>query len=534
MLHLPFKKSLYRILALCAGFSLVMLKLQGYVSSLDKFDPFPVFSAIDPQDFLLDRTKLKAEGTDWWHWVGNHCMVSVSGFFQTAHDGKPFDGGDLPVVSVIDGTPTTANTIGTQYVPLGDLTGRTPMIPLVMSTAVPCPAPCPTPGATETVIHPPTTADYGPLLQAAAEALFALTSDPNVPNPPLPPIPNIEDVIDPGNLSAGDKETAPTPPVLPGFGFFSLPYKYQLRGVRADILIDLFSCVGLHLRGGFASVCDVPKPPINETGCVQPECPFDPTAGALYPGVTFANVNNYLMNEFDCIIKEIGMSNKPYQRTGLEELMVELYWRYPFSLNKERDDWLQILAIPYLEGGFAYSPADAVNTSQLYGHMIGNNKHWAAGLVAGICFDFVETVEIGAEVGYTHFFAECFDCFRVPNSKLQNNIYPFMTEVSVQPGHNMHYALKLTARNFLEKLSGYFQFIALEHTEDCISLLNPDPAFVPSTLAHKTGFKVKVANIGITYPLTPNFIAGFMWQAPLSQRNAARTTTIMFGLSGSF
>jgi len=253
-----------------------------------------------------------------------------------------------------------------------------------------------------------------------------------------------------------------------------------------------------------------------------------------YPNVTAPNVEKYLMNEFDCIIKEIGMSNQTYQKTGLEELMAELYWRYPFSLNENREDWLQILAIPYLEGGVGFSPSDAVNTSELYGHMFGNNKHVSAGIAAGFCLDFVETVEIGAEVGYTHFFDQNFDCFRVPNSKLQNVIYPFTTSVNVQPGHNMHYAIKLTARNFLEKLSGYFQFVALEHTQDCITLRHPDPAFVPEVLGRKTGFKTKVANLGLTYPLTPNFLAGFMWQAPLSQRGAGRTTTIMFGLSGSF
>jgi hypothetical protein len=372
----------------------------------------------------------------------------------------------------------------------------------------------------------PKGASYCQVLKTATQKLFS-------PVYGLPPVPNIEDVIDPGDFDVN-------PPTLPAFAFFSLPYKHQQRGARADILVDLFGSFGLHIRGGFASVSEVPKPPINETGCVQPTCPFDPTVGGKFPNMTVStdplknNVNNYLMNEFDCIIKEIGMSNKPYQKTGFEELMVELYWRYPCSINRDRDDWLQILAIPYLEGGFSYSPADAVNPNELYGHMIGNNKHWAAGLVGGFCFDFVETVEIGAEIGYTGFFSQDFPCYRVPNSKLQNNIFPFTTGVKVQPGHNMHYALKLTARNFLEKLSGYFQFVALEHKNDCITLLNPDPAFVPDTLARKTGFKAKVANIGITYPLSPNFIAGFLWQAPISQRNAARTTTIMFGLTGSW
>lgn len=497
MLHLNSKKSLLSIVSLCAGL-ITIVELHGYVSSLDKFDPFPVFSARDPQGFLLDRKKLNAEGTDWWHWVGDHCEISVNGFFQSANSGKPFDGGDILAVSVINDTVSTANSIGYQWVPLLDLTGRTPMLPLFMSTNGAAPA----------------NATYGPLLNQAVDKLLSDAAAPNTYT--AAPTNNIDSIIDPHE----------------NFAFFSFPSKYQLRGIRGEVLIGLFSCVGMHLRGGFGSVSHAPRPPIDET-CNELTCPFTlPIEG--FPSVTKPNVETYLMNEYDCIMKEIGMSNKEYQKTGIEELMVELYWRYPFSLNQNREDWLQVLAIPYIEGGFAYSPSDAVNTSELYGHMLGNNKHWAAGLTAGFCLDFVETVEIGGEVGYTQFFAENFDCYRLPNSKLQNNIFPFMTSVNVQPGHNMHYALKLTARNFLEKLSGYFQFVALEHSEDCISLLHQDPAFVPEALGRKTGFKVKVANIGITYPITPNFIAGFMWQAPLSQRNAARTTTIMFGLTGSF
>ncbi len=493
MLHLYSKKSLYCFASLCVSVGIIT-QLHGTVTSLDKYDPFPVFSAIDPQDFLLDRTKLYREGTDWWAWVGNHCKGSVSGFFQTANSGKPFDGGDILVPSVIDPT----NSIGYEYVPLLDLTGRTPMIPLVMSTS----------NADNTAALTPKGKSYGPLLNDAANALFQSDA----------PIENIEDVIDPSR----------------NFGFFSLPSRFQMRGARADIFIDLFCSMGLHLKGGFASISHAPKHPINETGCTEPSCPFDPTDGGNYSGVTYQNVNNYLMNEYDCIIREIGMRNRTFQKSGFEELIAELYWRYPISLNDNREDWLQVLAIPYIEGGFAYSPSEAVNTSELFGHMFGNNKHWAAGFTAGLCLDFVETVEIGGEIGYTHFFEENFDCYRIPNSKLQNNIFPFTTAVNIEPGHNMHYALKLTARNFLERLSGYFQFVALEHTQDCIKLCTQDPAFVPEVLGRKTGFKTKVANIAFTYPITPNFLVGFMWQAPLSQRNAARTTTIMLGLTGSF
>lgn len=462
--------------------------LHGTVTSLNRFDPFKVYSAIDPQDFLLSRRKLELEGADWWNETGQWCKISISGFFQSANDGKPMDGGDIPVVSLVDGATSTTNTIGYAYEPILDLSGRTPMIPLVMGTK-------------------PANAAYGPLLTAAAQGLFE--EDPAVKN--------IEEVIDPAEH----------------WGFFSLPSKYRKRGARMELLINLFCGVGLHVKGSFASICHTPKPPINQT-CLKTDCPFDPPI-AGYPNVTTENVNNLLMNEYDCIIKEIGMTNKTFQKTGLEEFITELYWRYPFELNGDREGWPHILAIPYLEGGFGYSPTPAFNTNDLFSVGFGNNQHLAAGFCAGFCIDFVETIELGGEIGYTHFFDHNFDCYRVPNSKLQNNIFPFNTSVNVQPGHNIHYSAKLTARNFLERLSGYFQFVALEHAQDCIRVLHdPNHAFVPEVLTKKSGFKVKLANIGFTYPLTPNFIAGFLWQAPLSQRNCPRTTTVMFGLTGSF
>ena len=165
-----------------------------------------------------------------------------------------------------------------------------------------------------------------------------------------------------------------------------------------DLLINLFDCIGLHVRGGFAAICHTPKPPIDLT-CEPLLCPFTlPIPN--FPNVTELNVENLLMNQFDCIMKEIGMGHGTYQRTGLEEIMAELYWRYPFALNQDRKDWLQILAIPYIEGGFSFSAADERNTNELYNVGLGNDKHLAAGFCAGICLDFLSTVEIGGEIGY--------------------------------------------------------------------------------------------------------------------------------------
>jgi hypothetical protein len=491
MLHHYFKNTVYTVTPVLIGLASLCTPLYGEVTSLNYFDPFKVYSAIDPQDYLLSRKRLELEGASWWNETGQWCKISISGFFQSACDGKPMDGGDIPVTSIVDGVQSTTNSIGFAYEPILDLSGRTPMIPLVMGTK-------------------PANASYGPILTEAAEVLFP-DSDPVIP------VENQEEVIDPASK----------------WGFFSLPSKYQKRGARMDLLINLCSGTGLHIKGSFASICHTPKIPKNLT-CEPTDCPFNPPI-ADFPQVTTVNVNDYLMNEYDCIIKEIGMTNQTFQKTGLEEIVAELYWRQAFEFNGNREGWPHILVIPYFEGGFAFSPTNARNTNDLFSVGFGNNEHLAAGFAAGICIDFVETIELSGEIGYTHFFDHNFDCYRMPNSKLQNNIYPFNTAVNVQPGHNIYYAARLSARNFLERLSGYFQFVALEHAQDCIKVLNdPEHAFVPEVLVKKSGFKVKLANIGFTYPLTPNLIAGFEWQAPLSQRNCPRTTTIMFSLTGSF
>ena len=72
---------------------------------------------------------------------------------------------------------------------------------------------------------------------------------------------------------------------------------------------------------------------------------------------------------------------------------------------------------------------------------------------AGMNFDFVETVEIGTEVGYSHFFKKDFDNYRAPTNVLQSGIFPYSTNVSVQPGDTAYVAGKLAAYHFLDRLS---------------------------------------------------------------------------------
>jgi hypothetical protein len=210
---------------------------------------------------------------------------------------------------------------------------------------------------------------------------------------------------------------------------------------------------------------------------------------------------------------------------------VSLFWRNIFELNPEDREWPTVLVIPYWEAMGSFSPGAAIHERELFAPYLGNNKHTCAAFKVGINFDFVDTIEVGGEIGYNHFFKHDFDQMHVPNSQFQTNIYPFATDVSVKPGINWHFAGKIAAYHFLDKLSMYFQYVMMEHKKDHIELKNPDPAFVPQALEETTYFKAKVANIGFYYDISPNASLGFLWQAPLSQRNTYKSTTILFSFN---
>jgi hypothetical protein len=192
------------------------------------------------------------------------------------------------------------------------------------------------------------------------------------------------------------------------------------------------------------------------------------------------------------------------------------------------------LFTPFIKVGGSVSPGKRLKPSKFFGVPFGNNDHTAVGFTTGMDFDFADTIEIGAEIGITHFFARDVENARVPTSDYQVGFFPFTTDVTVHPGMNWHFAAKLATYHFVDCLSFYFEYVQLEHKEDRIDICNADPAFLPKVLERMTPFKVKLANIGFNYDLSPNIGLGFLWQAPLSQRNSYKSTTLMIGFNATF
>ncbi len=446
------------------------------LTSLSRTDPDPMFNSLDPQTFLYTQEKLKLSEPELSKRIKDSIGLSISPFGQNAFSGRNLD---------------------CQKVPLGSLWGNWGMIALMYGGI-------------------PAGKTMAPSLQVALANLFP--------------------GVVPGTLNDGTKIDK-----AQQFGYFSVPLKYKKRGVRFDFEANIIGGFGLQFQTGVVSMsqtvtafqdltCDAP------TGCSTIEF-SDETVKQQFKD----NTEKYLMRELKTIAKEMQLDICDFSEVSIEEVRLSLFWRNGYDLNNNEEGWPHFLLIPFFEIGGSASPGAITNPNRSgfnrqFATPFGNNGHPAAGFRAGINIDFIESIEIGAAVGTTYFFKKNFDNFRLPTSEFQTTIFPFRTDVTVQPGINWDFTAKISAYHFLDKLSGFFQYVQLEHLKDDVTLRKCDDSsvFMPQLYEKLTYFKVKLANVALNYDISPNIGLGVLWQAPLSQTNAYKSTTILFSFNATF
>jgi hypothetical protein len=440
------------------------------LSSLARNDPYPVFSSQDPHTFLYTHEKLKIKDPEFAERKRDNVGISISPFGQNADRGR--------------------NTQGVRT-DLGDLTGRWGMIPLLYGPI-------------------PNGKTMAPILQTALNNLF-----PGV----LP-----GDLNDPTKID-------PTQ----NFGYFSVPLEYRKRGVRLQLDADIYAGFGIRLQTGIVSMSQTNTGFIDLTTCTPMSCQFDPAP------ITGEQVEEFLMQPLKTIAEEIKIDICNWCEVSIEEVRIELFWRRGFELNREEEDWPHFLIVPFFVVGGTVSPGSENRISEggfnrAFFLPFGNNDHSGVGFTAGLDIDFVESIELGAEVGMTYFFKRNFEKFRVPTSEYQTSIFPFTTDVSVHPGFNWHFGAKIAAYHFLERLSGWLQYIQMEHKPDDITLrkCEDEGIFLPEVLECVSGFKAKFIDVGLNYDISPNISLGLFWQAPITQQNTYRSSTIMLTFNATF
>lgn len=470
---------------------LMHIPISADLSSLSRNDALPMFTTLSfDERYLLTKDYLYYIEDDSADQKHNRFGFSISPFAQNADRGKTIRGSHNLCPPVIDSCGLTLTDT-----PIGDLTGRTSMLALLMGEF---------PNGVTTYPGGATGA-----LSTAFENLLCTTpTNPTVCLGEQGSF-NNQDIIDPKQL----------------FGYFSFPIKYRKRGVRFEGAARFYN-FGIRIQTGFSTIRQVSEEVINLTNAPG----ATPTDG-LFP----STVNQFLMNELDTIAKDMGYNMCPdFIQTSMEELRFNLFWRQAFPINQEAESyWTRFLLIPYAEVAASVSPGKKQDLHQFFSAPFGNDQHASTGFTTGLNFNFLETIEIGGEVNFTHFFQKSF-CMPVPTSEFQNNLYPFSTNVSVRPGTSWHFCARIAAYHFVDKLSMYFEWYCLDHQKDDICLENGDPAFTPGVLECRSSFKTKLGNAGFNYDLSPNIGLGFLWQIPFSQRNTYRSSTLMGGFNVTF
>lgn len=494
-----------RILLTLLILVLIQTPVRADLTSLARNDALPMFSTLNLDDaYLLTKTQLLYKDIDWAEQKRDRFRISISPFAQNADRGKTIKGSHtvVPCNFVDECGKDVLDT------PLGDLTGRTDMIALLYTNNNPGETPTWPGGET----NPEVAFANKPALLNAFNQFFPSTG----PNPVYVGL-NNENNIDP-------HET---------YAFFSFPLKYRKRGVRFEAALRFYD-FGLRLQTGVSTIRQVREATLDLTGkdISDSFTPFKPCTPSLQDE---SAIKCLLMEQLDDIAEQSNIDLCDFVKTSAEETRVCLFWRHAFEINKDADsDWAKFLLIPYIEAGGSFSPGEKETSHKFFSAPFGNNGHSSAGFTAGINLDFLETIEIGGEAGYTHFFSKTFCNMPVPNNEFQMNLYPFSTAVTISPGANWYFGARIAAFHFIDRLSMFFEWYVLDHAKDTVCLVNPDPAFVPELLECISTFKTKLGNAGFNYDLSPNIGIGFLWQIPFSQRNSYRSSTIMAGFNVTF
>lgn len=534
---------------------LTISSLQAF-GNLTKNDPYPLYSAIYPYDFLGRREKLEAFFRHHEIYEEDRFRISLTGFRQTANCAKATDGqqsaiGDLPYG-------------------VGLNMGALFFDPLVAQEL-----------ATILDINAQVTDMF--MTATGEQGCFNMIRSPFR--------------TDPNQM----------------FGFLSLPIHYRKYGVRLEaeiLLIDnCFDALGLKIQ---ASIADIRQTVtfFNDQTCSASilQCPAHNEATQSSSTTQCNNELCCLGYSCDCktlMIRKI-MEQKDtiahylnldfcdtFHDIGMEDLRLGLYWRHIYDLNPlEINQWPRVLFVPFLEAMVGIPMSPRLSPRQIFGVPLGNNGHTNAGAAGGFTLDFLDTIDIAFEGGFTYFFKLKYCNQPMPTNSLENNIYPYKADVNVKPGTTWHFAATLNAFHYIDNLSVWAQYLLVHHKRDHITLCKSlipansvystestlgvrgkipnvalpvnrtqvgtegefdsatarteldDLTFLPAGQRGRgflldqaecgTKWEAHFLNVGFTYDISPYVNLGVAWQIPLAYRNAYRSTTFLGSITMTY
>ena len=338
---------------------------------------------------------------------------------------------------------------------------------------------------------------------------------------------------------------------------FSVPTEYMKAGVRFEFNMNLSKYIDLSIQGGVVHIEQKLLAPIKSltvftstTGTTITSPIYNAMwvyAAATPPTMATQQTaakdafNDKITNNMDALLsveKGIGFYYDDYAEFKTEDVRICLSFKSPLTknyTNKDNlDDYAPLIFTPYAEISGSLPTGDTPKYLNALEVAAGNNGHFSLGGTVGLSCDFIETIQVGIEAGYDHFFEKVHANRPVPNNKYQSVLYPYKRDVKVQPGDNIHLAVSMNAYQFMKNANFFCSYEYITHAKDTHSLVVDNPYFLPSQLDKNTNWDSQMFNAAINFNVTEAFNAGITCQLPISQRNAFNSASVAASLSFLF
>lgn len=370
------------------------------------------------------------------------------------------------------------------------------------------------------------------------------------------------------------------------FGAFSMPIEYRKQGLRLEFNVNACSNIGFTMQTGVVnmkqyftntianSVGSSTGSPVGQTtggpysiSNVQTACSSsstgctpttisslyntlntqDGTGGTIVSPATTSPAqqlfDKYISNNIaDILDPDCGHSQSlcSFDEYSMEDLRFILTFQHAYSPNRfnrndDEDVWPDMIFTPYIWVGGSFPIAQEIDYHRLLSLPFGNNGHASVGGGIGMTFDFAESVEVGFEGGATYFLPK--DERRpFPTHELQRILYPFEADVRTQPGINWHFKALLQAYQFLKHVNFWFTYELIEHRKDEFTVNDGTKSqyFFPGVLECYSDWRAQFFNAAIVFDIQPGIQASFLWQQPISPRNAYYPVTLMGSINFMF
>lgn len=369
------------------------------------------------------------------------------------------------------------------------------------------------------------------------------------------------------------------------FGAFSLPLEYRKYGLRFELAAEFGDHVGLTIQSGVSNIQQTTTGLISMTSGTPTTNPVNlygqlaTNQSTTVPDPTVQQIfDDYISNNIDEILSSecgINLNTCNFDSVSVEDVRCIISFKHTFDVDRYTADdndeynWPDMLFTPYAWIGGSAPVAKKQNYHKLLSLPFGNNGHASAGGAIGFTFDFIDSVEVGFEAGGTYFFSQ--NIYRpIPNHPLQRIAYPFSTNVKVQPGANGHFKALLNAYQFMNHISFWATYEIIQHRKDCYTLCNGQENFVtknltnfqptdpnncvpsaaggttynigtkteqifyPEILRCNSDWRMQFLNMALVFDIQPGMQASFVWQQPISPRNAYYPVSILGSFSFMF